>query len=78
VTGSAVERRIGASVIVAVVLAVALVPAGLRAIGLTDYWLELVVWLLFFAYCAVAWNIIGGFAGQYCGSAARSGCATCH
>jgi branched-chain amino acid transport system permease protein len=29
------------------------------------YWLRLYIWILFFAQCASAWNIIGGFAGQY-------------
>jgi branched-chain amino acid transport system permease protein len=29
------------------------------------YWVQVYIWILFFAMCASAWNIIGGFAGQY-------------
>ena len=30
-----------------------------------DYWVQMVIWVMFFAYLSAAWNIIGGFAGQY-------------
>jgi len=30
-----------------------------------DYWIQMVIWVMFFAYLSAAWNIIGGFAGQY-------------
>jgi branched-chain amino acid transport system permease protein len=30
-----------------------------------NYWMQILIWVLFFAYCSAAWNLIGGFAGQY-------------
>src|SRR5277367_564570 len=47
-------------------LGFALVPVIVSA-SLDDaaYWLQLYVWILFFAQCSSAWNLIGGFAGQY-------------
>jgi len=48
-------------------LAVALVlPLITRAVlEADDYWVQMVIWVMFFAYLSAAWNIIGGFAGQY-------------
>jgi branched-chain amino acid transport system permease protein len=49
-----------------VVAAAALVPWATRLVAADDnYWIQVFVWVLFFAYCAAAWNLIGGFAGQY-------------
>jgi branched-chain amino acid transport system permease protein len=48
------------------VVAAALVPFATRAlIGDDDYWLQVLIWVMFFAYLGAAWNLIGGFAGQY-------------
>ncbi len=48
------------------VVALALVPVATRWL-LTDdnYWIQIVIWVLFFAYLGAAWNLIGGFARQY-------------
>jgi branched-chain amino acid transport system permease protein len=35
------------------------------AIGRHEYWIQVLVWVMFFAYLSAAWNLIGGFAGQY-------------
>ena len=44
----------------------ALVPVILSATSADAvYWQQLYVWILFYAHCAMAWNLIGGFAGQY-------------
>ena len=50
----------------AAALGFALVPVIVSA-SLDDaaYWLQLYVWILFFAQCSSAWNLIGGFVGQY-------------
>ena len=60
------ERRVSVALGVVLALAVALFPALARAL-LSDhaYWIQIYIWILFFAMCATAWNIIGGFAGQY-------------
>ena len=60
------ERRVSVALGVVVALAVALFPALARAL-LSDhaYWIQIYIWIQFFAMCATAWNIIGGFAGQY-------------
>jgi len=60
------ERRVAVALGVLVALLVALFPAIARAL-LSDhaYWIQIYIWILFFAMCATAWNIIGGFAGQY-------------
>lgn len=48
------------------VVAVALVPAATRWVLVDDnYWIQVLIWILFFAYLSAAWNLIGGFAGQY-------------
>jgi branched-chain amino acid transport system permease protein len=47
-------------------LGFALIPVILPfALDDAIYWQQLFVWILFFAHCSVAWNLIGGFAGQY-------------
>ncbi|MBM3220677.1 MAG: branched-chain amino acid ABC transporter ATP-binding protein/permease [Candidatus Rokubacteria bacterium] len=44
----------------------ALIPFATRAlIGDDDYWLQVLIWVMFFAYLSAAWNLIGGFGGQY-------------
>jgi branched-chain amino acid transport system ATP-binding protein/branched-chain amino acid transport system permease protein len=49
-----------------VVAAVGLVPVTMRLVLADDnYWLQVAIWVLFFAYLSAAWNLIGGFAGQY-------------
>lgn len=60
------ERRISVVLGLAVAIAFAFVPAIARLL-LDDhaYWIQVYIWVLFFAMCATAWNIIGGFAGQY-------------
>jgi branched-chain amino acid transport system permease protein len=48
------------------ILVAALVPVGTRLlVGDDNYWIQVFVWILFFAYCSASWNLIGGFAGQY-------------
>jgi branched-chain amino acid transport system permease protein len=57
VRGATVALAIGAA---------ALVPVLTRlVIGEDNYWIQVFVWVLFFAYCSASWNLIGGFAGQY-------------
>ena len=47
-------------------LAMALVPNAFAWLLEGDnYWLQIYIWVLFFAQCSAAWNLIGGFAGQY-------------
>ena len=60
------ERRVAVVLALLVAIIVALFPAIARAL-LSDhaYWIQIYIWILFFAMCATAWNIIGGFAGQY-------------
>ncbi len=60
------ERRISLVLSVVAAVLVALFPAVAQAL-LADhaYWIQIYIWILFFATCATAWNIIGGFAGQY-------------
>ena len=49
-----------------VVLAVALIPLLTRWLLPDDnYWIQILIWILFFAYLSASWNLIGGFAGQY-------------
>ena len=56
----------GAGLAVLSVVGAALVPFATRAlIGDDDYWLQMLIWVMFFAYLGAAWNLIGGFAGQY-------------
>ena len=48
------------------IVGAALVPVATRAlIGDDDYWLQVLIWVMFFAYLSAAWNLIGGFGGQY-------------
>jgi branched-chain amino acid transport system permease protein len=60
------ERRVALALAVVVAIAFACLPALIRAL-LADhaYWNQIYIWVLFFAMCATAWNIIGGYAGQY-------------
>ena len=60
------ERRVSLVFGALTALLVALFPALAHAL-LSDhvYWIQIYIWILFFAMCATAWNIIGGFAGQY-------------
>ena len=48
------------------IVGLALVPVMTRRL-LTDdgYWIQVCIWVLFFAYLSAAWNLVGGFAGQY-------------
>jgi branched-chain amino acid transport system permease protein len=49
-----------------VVVALALVPVAARWLLADDnYWIQIFIWVLFFAYLGAAWNLIGGFARQY-------------
>lgn len=48
------------------VVALALVPVATRWLLADDnYWIQIFIWVLFFAYLGAAWNLIGGFARQY-------------
>jgi branched-chain amino acid transport system permease protein len=48
------------------IVGAACIPFATRAlIGDDDYWLQMLIWVMFFAYLGAAWNLIGGFAGQY-------------
>jgi branched-chain amino acid transport system permease protein len=60
------ERRVALVLASAVAVLLAFLPALIRAL-LADhaYWNQIYIWVLFFAMCATAWNIIGGYAGQY-------------
>ena len=50
----------------ALLLVALLLPLATRAIlGDDTYWLQVLIWVMFFAYLSAAWNLIGGFAGQY-------------
>jgi branched-chain amino acid transport system permease protein len=50
----------------ALLLVALLLPLATRAlIGHDEYWIQVLVWVMFFAYLSAAWNLIGGFAGQY-------------
>ncbi len=43
-----------------------LLPLVTRALlGADEYWIQVLIWVMFFAYLSAAWNLIGGFAGQY-------------
>src|SRR5439155_1354690 len=66
--GGAPVTRLSASVGLALlsIVGAALVPVATRAlIGDDDYWLQVLIWVMFFAYLSAAWNLIGGFGGQY-------------
>ena len=60
------ERRVALGLAIAVAILLAFLPALIRTF-LSDhaYWNQIYIWVLFFAMCATAWNIIGGYAGQY-------------
>ena len=59
------ERRVSVALGVVLALAVALFPALARVL-LSDhaYWIQIYIWILFFAMCATAWNIIGASPGN--------------
>ncbi len=60
------ERAVGIVLGALLVAAVALVPVATRfVVGDDNYWIQVFIWVLFFAYLSAAWNLIGGFAGQY-------------
>jgi branched-chain amino acid transport system permease protein len=60
--GETTARILGA----ALLLIALLLPLGTRAlIGHDEYWIQVAIWVMFFAYLSAAWNLIGGFAGQY-------------
>lgn len=60
------ERRVALVLAAVVALLLAFIPALAQAF-LADhaYWIQIYIWVLFFAICATAWNIVGGYAGQY-------------
>ena len=60
------ERRVALALAGVAAVLLAFVPALMRAL-LYDhaYWTQIYIWVLFFGMCATAWNIIGGYAGQY-------------
>jgi branched-chain amino acid transport system permease protein len=50
----------------ALLLVALLLPLATRAaLGNDEYWIQVLIWVMFFAYLSAAWNLIGGFAGQY-------------
>src|SRR5206468_5860478 len=63
------ERRVAlarARARVAAVLLALVVPLlTRRLLGDDEYWIQVLIWVMFFAYLSAAWNLIGGFAGQY-------------
>ena len=61
--GGAITARILGTALLLVAL---LLPLATRAlIGADEYWMQVLIWVMFFAYLSAAWNLIGGFAGQY-------------
>ncbi|MCC7282607.1 MAG: branched-chain amino acid ABC transporter ATP-binding protein/permease [Acetobacteraceae bacterium] len=62
----AADRRIGWMLGAVLALFGLLLPALLPVLlEAHAYWMQVYIWVLFFATAATAWNIIGGFAGQY-------------
>jgi branched-chain amino acid transport system ATP-binding protein/branched-chain amino acid transport system permease protein len=60
--GATTARILGA----ALLLVGLLLPFATRALlGSDEYWMQVLIWAMFFAYLSAAWNLIGGFAGQY-------------
>jgi branched-chain amino acid transport system permease protein len=60
------RRWLGRGLAVAAVGFALVVPLLTRhLIGDDEYWLQVLIWVMFFAYLSAAWNLIGGFAGQY-------------
>jgi branched-chain amino acid transport system permease protein len=60
------ERGVALGLGALVVAALVLVPVATRLIvGDDNYWIQVAIWVLFYAYLSAAWNLIGGFAGQY-------------
>ena len=49
----------------AVLLALVVPLLTRRLLGDDEYWIQVLIWVMFFAYLSAAWNLIGGFAGQY-------------
>jgi branched-chain amino acid transport system permease protein len=63
---SDVRRALGRGLGVAAVVFALVVPLLTRhLIGDDGYWIQVLIWVMFFAYLSAAWNLIGGFAGQY-------------
>jgi branched-chain amino acid transport system permease protein len=61
--GGAITARILGTALLLVGL---LLPFATRALlGSDEYWMQVLIWVMFFAYLSAAWNLIGGFAGQY-------------
>jgi branched-chain amino acid transport system permease protein len=59
---TAVAAALGA----ALLLIALVLPLATRAVlGDDTYWIQVLIWVMFFAYLSAAWNLIGGFAGQY-------------
>jgi branched-chain amino acid transport system permease protein len=56
------RRALGALAALALLLLVA--PALLRLLPAGDYWLSILVLVIYFSYIGQAWNIMMGFAGQ--------------
>ncbi len=50
---------------VAALLGALAVPLLTRGLAADEYWIQVLIWVMFFAYLGAAWNLIGGFAGQY-------------
>ena len=60
------RRWLGRGLGVAAVLLALVVPLlTRRLLGDDEYWIQVLIWVMFFAYLSAAWNLIGGFAGQY-------------
>lgn len=60
------ERRVAIALALLVLVLSSLVPLVMRAtLDAYAYWVQVYIWMLFFGMCATAWNIIGGFGGQY-------------
>jgi branched-chain amino acid transport system permease protein len=51
--------------VAAVVFALVVPLLTRHFIGDDEYWIQVLIWVMFFAYLSAAWNLIGGFAGQY-------------
>jgi len=60
------ERLAKGSAALLAIAGAAAVPLATRVLlGEDDYWIQVLIWVMFFAYLSAAWNLIGGFAGQY-------------
>ena len=60
------ERRVALVLAGVAAVLLAFLPALMQALFYDHaYWIQIYIWVLFFGMCATAWNIIGGYAGQY-------------